>query len=120
MRIVPPATTVTPAPSPNAAIASSREVGTTTSAASRVGAVTWLASGRLRETSAGAVDDAGGFCHRARRRRKTLRAWRGHFADIVRNMAFASIDELESALRRASYLPERGLSTALFISLTLE
>jgi MoxR-like ATPase len=35
-------------------------------------------------------------------------------------MAFASIDELESALARASYLPERGLSTALYLSLTLE
>src|SRR5436190_5817635 len=35
-------------------------------------------------------------------------------------MAFTSIDELESALRRASYLPERGLSTALYLSLTLE
>jgi MoxR-like ATPase len=40
--------------------------------------------------------------------------------DIVLNMAFASIDELEPALRRASYLPERGLSTALFLALTLE
>src|SRR6266566_5193477 len=35
-------------------------------------------------------------------------------------MAFASIDELESALARASYLPERGLATALFLSLVLE
>src|SRR5882672_3425070 len=35
-------------------------------------------------------------------------------------MPFASIDELESALARASYLPERGLSTALYLSLTLE
>src|SRR5206468_388377 len=35
-------------------------------------------------------------------------------------MPFATIDELEAALRRASYLPERGLSTALFLSLTLE
>ena len=35
-------------------------------------------------------------------------------------MPFASIDELESALARASYLPDRGLSTALYLSLTLE
>src|SRR5919206_536796 len=35
-------------------------------------------------------------------------------------MAFATIDELEAALRGASYLPERGLSTALFLSLALE
>jgi MoxR-like ATPase len=33
---------------------------------------------------------------------------------------FASIDELERALARASYLPDRGLATALFLSLTLE
>src|SRR5213595_2015058 len=36
------------------------------------------------------------------------------------SVAFASIDELESALAEASYLPERGLSTALYLSLTLE
>jgi MoxR-like ATPase len=35
-------------------------------------------------------------------------------------MPFASIDELESALSRASYLPDRGLSTALYLSLRLE
>src|SRR5713101_6840192 len=35
-------------------------------------------------------------------------------------MPFASIDELEAALARASYLPDRGLSTALYLSLTLE
>jgi MoxR-like ATPase len=35
-------------------------------------------------------------------------------------MAYATIDELEAALRGASYLPERGLSTALFLSLVLE
>ncbi len=35
-------------------------------------------------------------------------------------MPFASIDELESALSRASYLPDRGLSTALYLSLSLE
>jgi MoxR-like ATPase len=35
-------------------------------------------------------------------------------------MAFTSIDELEAALREASYLPDRGLSTALFLSLALE
>jgi MoxR-like ATPase len=33
---------------------------------------------------------------------------------------FASIDELESALARASYLPDRALSTALYLSLKLE
>ena len=35
-------------------------------------------------------------------------------------MPFASIDELESALAGASYLPDRGLSTALYLSLKLE
>src|SRR6266545_4335708 len=35
-------------------------------------------------------------------------------------MGFASIDELEQALREASYLPDRGLATALFLSLQLE
>src|SRR5438132_5868013 len=35
-------------------------------------------------------------------------------------MAFATIDELERGLRGANYLPERGLSTALYLSLTLE
>jgi MoxR-like ATPase len=35
-------------------------------------------------------------------------------------MAFASIDELEGALRRANYLPERGLSTALYLSLAIQ
>jgi len=41
-------------------------------------------------------------------------------AVIVEAMAFESIDALEAALREASYLPERGLSTALFLGLTLE
>src|SRR3989441_12283628 len=35
-------------------------------------------------------------------------------------MAFATIDELEAGLRSARYLPERGLSTALFLSHVLE
>ncbi len=35
-------------------------------------------------------------------------------------MAFATIDELEAGLRSAKYLPERGLATALFLSLVLE
>ncbi len=35
-------------------------------------------------------------------------------------MSFRTIDELESALRGADYLPDRGLSTALFLSLALE
>src|SRR2546430_10543485 len=35
-------------------------------------------------------------------------------------MPFGSIDELEQALAAASYLPDRGLSTALYLSLTLE
>ncbi len=33
---------------------------------------------------------------------------------------FASIDELETALRAADYLPDRGLATSLFLSLALE
>ena len=35
-------------------------------------------------------------------------------------MAFASIDELDSALAQASYLADRGLATALFLALKLE
>src|SRR5213080_5564458 len=35
-------------------------------------------------------------------------------------MPFGSIDELEQALGRASYLPDRGLSTALYLALKLE
>jgi MoxR-like ATPase len=38
----------------------------------------------------------------------------------VRFVAFASIDELESALAGASYLTDRGLATALYLSLKLE
>src|ERR671936_2478133 len=34
-------------------------------------------------------------------------------------MNFAGIDELEAALQEASYLPDRGLSTALYLSLRL-
>jgi len=35
-------------------------------------------------------------------------------------MGYASIDELEGALAGASYLPDRGLATALFLSLRLD
>ena len=35
-------------------------------------------------------------------------------------MDFETIDELEHALREASYLPDRGLATALFLALKLE
>src|SRR5262245_2211436 len=35
-------------------------------------------------------------------------------------MAFETIDGLEVALREADYLPDRGLATALYLSLTLE
>ncbi len=35
-------------------------------------------------------------------------------------MSFRTIDELEAALRGADYLPDRGLATALFLSLALE
>jgi MoxR-like ATPase len=36
------------------------------------------------------------------------------------SMDFATIDELEHALREASYLPDRGLATSLFLALKLE
>ena len=36
------------------------------------------------------------------------------------NVSFRTIDELENALRDADYLPDRGLATALFLSLALE
>jgi MoxR-like ATPase len=35
-------------------------------------------------------------------------------------MVFASIDELEVALARATYLPDRGLATGLYLALSLE
>jgi len=35
-------------------------------------------------------------------------------------VTFRTIDELENALREADYLPDRGLATALFLSLALE
>ena len=35
-------------------------------------------------------------------------------------VSFRTIDELEGALRAADYLPDRGLATALFLSLALE
>jgi MoxR-like ATPase len=35
-------------------------------------------------------------------------------------VGFATIDELEGALHDAGYLPDRGLATSLFLSLTLE
>jgi MoxR-like ATPase len=35
-------------------------------------------------------------------------------------VTFETIDELEAALRKASYLPDRGLATALFLGLRLE
>ena len=37
----------------------------------------------------------------------------------MRLVTFAGIDELEAALRDASYLPDRGLATALYLSLRL-
>jgi MoxR-like ATPase len=36
------------------------------------------------------------------------------------DVTFASIEELEQALRAQDYLPDRGLATALFLSVTLE
>jgi len=35
-------------------------------------------------------------------------------------MPFGSVDEVESALRRESYLPDRGLATAVFLALELQ
>ena len=37
----------------------------------------------------------------------------------MRRMRFASVDEFEHALRRASYLPDRGLATAVFLALAM-
>jgi MoxR-like ATPase len=47
----------------------------------------------------------------------TPKAWA---ADILRRMTFATIDELERAVRDANYLPDRGLATALYLSLALQ
>ena len=41
-------------------------------------------------------------------------------AGTLRAVTFASIDDLERALVEASYLPERGLATTLFLGLRLE
>ena len=48
--------------------------------------------------------------------------WRGSpgFWITLPVVAFRDIDELEQALRAADYLPDRGLSTALFLALALE
>jgi hypothetical protein len=35
-------------------------------------------------------------------------------------VTFASIDELDAALGRASYIPDRALATALYLALALE
>ena len=45
---------------------------------------------------------------------------RGRLVSTVCPVSFRTIDELEHALRGADYLPDRGLSTALFLSLALE
>src|ERR1700710_2327439 len=44
----------------------------------------------------------------------------GAVLDYPPVVTFRDIDELEQALRAADYLPDRGLSTALYLSLTLE
>src|SRR6266540_5288388 len=90
MRIVPPAKTVIP--SPKSFVASSTEVGTSVSAAM--------------------TDSMSSPATRV----KTPVALRRYAPSVP----FASIDELESALARASYLPDRGLATALYLSLKLE
>ena len=38
----------------------------------------------------------------------------------AQRVSFGTIDELETALRAADYLPDRGLATSLFLSLALE
>jgi MoxR-like ATPase len=95
-RIVPPPTTVMPAPSPKRRAASSAEVGISTSAAT-----------------------AARFCSRAVSTSNRVRAAPSALV-YIGEVAFASIDELESALAHASYLPDRGLATALYLSQALE
>ena len=87
-RIVPPAKTVIPSPSPYREAASSADVGKSTS------------SGHCADSKRGSEDGA--------KTRPTT----------VRRVAFASIDELDSALAGASYLADRGLATALYLSLS--
>src|SRR5262245_29354674 len=111
MRIVPPARTVTPDPLPKAATASSREAGTTTSAASRAVELTWAAPPRL---PAGRI-----LSSSAQTAQQASSPLRLRLA-IVSDVAFATIDELAEGLRLAAYLPERGLATALYLSLALE
>jgi MoxR-like ATPase len=40
--------------------------------------------------------------------------------DYAAGVSFRTIDELDTALREADYLPDRGLATALFLALALE
>jgi MoxR-like ATPase len=40
--------------------------------------------------------------------------------EYASRVTFSTIDELETALRAADYLPDRGLATSLFLSLALE
>ncbi len=59
---------------------------------------------------------------RTRSEERLREAWaKGRLtAAIVSAMAFSTIDELEAGLRAGSYLPDRGLSTALYLAVTLE
>src|SRR5438105_11631544 len=112
MRIVPPAMTVTFEPSPKALTASSGEVG----------ARTWVSCRDLDVTRRFLLEgDTHAILSPCAERTQTPAASGVRPARvIVRGMAFATIDELEAGLRGATYLPERGLATALYLSLTLE
>ena len=50
---------------------------------------------------------------------RNLRTFTGFTGGYAQAVTFRTIDELETALRAADYLPDRGLSTALFLSLAL-
>src|SRR5438876_7323855 len=111
MRIVPPPSTVTAEPSPNASTASSRDLGTTSCAFSRdVDATRRSSSKAIAEPI---LSPSARQAQHGPRPRCPARV-------IVRDVSFATIDELEAGLRSARYLPERGLATALYLSLALE
>ncbi len=59
------------------------------------------------------------ICSTATRPDGTRRRFGGHRRRYALSVGFSTIDELEEALRGADYLPDRGLSTALFLSLAL-
>jgi MoxR-like ATPase len=45
--------------------------------------------------------------------------WAPGYSHTISEVAFSSVDEVERALARESYLPDRGLATAIFLALAM-